>query len=98
MACSFAAAVLCRWPLLAQRLVVSNCCVKAKGITSIATECAGLTHLVFAVYKVTELADLRELQVRWRPTCVSDSTRAGGGASAPKLHAAGTSLAIGDLQ
>eukprot|EP00198_Chlamydomonas_reinhardtii_P003617 XP_001692953.1 predicted protein [Chlamydomonas reinhardtii] len=49
-----------------QRLVVSNCCVKAKGITSIATECAGLTHLVFAVYKVTELADLRELQAALR--------------------------------
>ncbi|GLC38144.1 hypothetical protein PLESTB_000260500 [Pleodorina starrii] len=45
-----------------QRLVVSNCCVKAKGITSIASECAGLTHLVFAVYKVAEEADLRELQ------------------------------------
>ncbi|KXZ50146.1 hypothetical protein GPECTOR_17g782 [Gonium pectorale] len=45
-----------------QRLVVSNCCVKAKGITSIATECTGLTQLVFAVYKVTEQADLRELQ------------------------------------
>ncbi|KAG2443363.1 hypothetical protein HXX76_001724 [Chlamydomonas incerta] len=49
-----------------QRLVVSNCCVKAKGITSIATECAGLTHLVFAVYKVTEQADLRELQAALR--------------------------------
>ncbi len=50
-----------------QRLVVSNCCVKAKGITSIATECAGLTHLVFAVYKVTEPADMRELQVGSMP-------------------------------
>lgn len=45
-----------------QRLVVSNCCVKAKGITSIASECSNLTHLVFAVYKVNEPADLRELQ------------------------------------
>ncbi|GLI65805.1 hypothetical protein VaNZ11_009428 [Volvox africanus] len=45
-----------------QRLVVSNCCVKAKGITSIASECKGLTHLVFAVYKVSEEADLKELQ------------------------------------
>lgn len=36
-----------------QRLVVSNCCVKAKGITSIAGECGTLTHLVFAVYKVS---------------------------------------------
>ncbi|PNH11169.1 hypothetical protein TSOC_002019 [Tetrabaena socialis] len=45
-----------------QKLVVSNCCVKAKGITSIATECMGLTHLVFAVYKVNEVSDLRELQ------------------------------------
>ncbi|EFJ40685.1 hypothetical protein VOLCADRAFT_99466 [Volvox carteri f. nagariensis] len=45
-----------------QRLVVSNCCVKAKGIASIALECGRLTHLVFAVYKVSEEADLRELQ------------------------------------
>lgn len=39
-----------------QRLVVSNCCVKAKGITSIASECGSLTHLVFAVYKVGQVA------------------------------------------
>lgn len=49
--------------LPAQRLVVSNCCVKAKGISSIAAECGALTHLVFAVYKVTEPGDLLELQV-----------------------------------
>lgn len=34
------------------RLVVSNCCVKAKGIASIAADCTQLTNLVFAVYKV----------------------------------------------
>lgn len=38
------------------RLVVSNCCVKAKGIASIAADCTQLTNLVFAVYKVSTAA------------------------------------------